>query len=250
MTQINWITRLAICALAGGLTLNQSAAQVAPAHADALGTVVVSDQFNDLSQWRSLEYPFVSSSQYDLLPEGYLRAYANDSVSAIVCKTHFRPQQAPLLSWRWNVANVHPNGNALSENGDDFPIRVSVCFKFDPKTANAGERSWFEMKKLFYGEYPPYRILHYVFANRSDLDRRYLDCPYSERARIVIQRAGAENVNQWFEENVNIVEDYQQAFGETPPAEATISIMADGDNTEGSSTAFLDWIRVSEPDRS
>jgi len=248
MTLKNWKSRAALVSIAVGTFHSQATGQNAQTQSASLGPVVVSETFENLDQWRTLEFPFTRNSQYDILPQGYLRAHANQSVSAIIWNNEFRPASAPLLSWRWNIANVLPNGNAHSEDGDDFPIRVSVCFRFIPSEAKEGERAWFEMKRVFYGEYPPYRVMHYVFANRSDLDQRYIQCPYSERARIVVQRAGEENVNRWFEEQVNILEDYRAAFGEEPPSEATISIMADADNTDGASTAFVDWIQVSKVD--
>ncbi|MGE9296834.1 MAG: DUF3047 domain-containing protein [Puniceicoccales bacterium] len=240
---------MAILTLGAGLQFSHAATEPTPMPA-SLTLPVVSEQFNDLAKWRPLAFPLANDSQYNLTPEGYLRADSDSSVSALILEERFRPAEYPYLSWRWNIENVHPNGDAMRQEGDDFAMRVSVCFKFDPKKVSDNERRWFKMEKLVWGEYPPYRVLHYVFANRSDLDQRYLDCPYSDRARLVIQRAGAENQGQWFEEQVNIMDDYRAAFGEEPPEEAVISVMADGDNTEGRSTAYIDWIKISGPDPS
>ncbi|MBK1858797.1 DUF3047 domain-containing protein [Cerasicoccus arenae] len=203
------------------------------------------EQFNELENWEPLDFPLQSNSEYSITPEGYLRAEANDSVSAIILAKRFQPAATPWLTWRWNVENTFVKGDAQSKSGDDFPMRVSVCFKFDPKKVSDNERRWFKMQKLVWGDYPPYRVLHYVYANRVDLPERYLPCPYSERARIIVQRSGVDGLKQWHEEKVNIMNDFRAAFGEEPPKDAVISIMADGDNTHESSTAFLDWIEIS-----
>lgn len=206
---------------------------------------VLSEQFNQLDNWKPLEFPLQTHSQYSITPEGFLCAKADNSVSAIVLAEKFQPAQTPYLSWRWNVDNTFDKGNAEAKEGDDFPLRVSVCFKFNPKKVSDNERRWFKMQKLIWGEYPPYRVLHYVYASRDDLPQKPLNCPYSERARIIVKRSGAKDLHQWHEEKVNILEDFRAAFGEEPPTDAVISIMADSDNTNESSTAYVDWIEIS-----
>lgn len=237
--------RQAIFAMGAGLLL--ACITTPRTWADSISTPspVIAEHFDHLENWEPLEFPLQTNSSYQLTGDGMLCAQANNSVSAIVLTEKFKPAETPLLSWRWNVGNTFTKGNAEHEDGDDFPLRVSVCFKFDPKKVSDNERRWFKMQKLVWGEYPPYRVIHYVFANRSDLASQTLPCPYSDRARIIVKRSGASDTGQWHEEKVNIMEDFRNAFDEEPPKEAVISIMADGDNTEESSTAYLDWIEIS-----
>lgn len=242
MIYFSWFSRTAFWALGAGWF------GFASCHgyqaAASLATPVINEQFDQLDLWRALEFPLQTNSEYHV-SGGLLYADCDDSVSALVLDRRFKPRDNPMLEWRWEVDNVFAKGDALSQDGDDFPLRVSVCFKFDPKKVSGNERRWFKMQKLVWGEYPPYRVLHYVFASRGDLPGRYLPCPYSERARIVVQRAGQADIGQWHEEHVDIMTDYRAAFGEEPPAEAVISVMADSDNTREASAARLDWIRVS-----
>jgi hypothetical protein len=49
---------------------------------------------------------------------------------------------------------------------------------------------------------------------------------------------------KWFEEEINILEDYRRAFGRDPQKEAYIGIMCDTDNTKESTISFLDYIGV------
>ncbi|WP_309382743.1 DUF3047 domain-containing protein [Cerasicoccus frondis] len=242
MTISHWLPRLTALALGGGLFfISAHGLSTAPATFAPL----LDEQFDQMENWETLDFPLQSNSQYSITPEGYLCATSQDSVSAIVLANKFQPATTPILTWRWNVENTLIKGNAEQKDGDDFPLRVSVCFKFDPNTASASERRWFKMQKLVWGDYPPAKVLHYVFANRSDLPQNILPCPYSDRARIIVKRSGSGDLKQWHEERVNILEDFRAAFGEEPPADAVISIMADSDNTHESSTAYVDWIQVS-----
>ncbi|WP_309398214.1 DUF3047 domain-containing protein [Cerasicoccus maritimus] len=231
-------------ALALGGSLFFCSAHGATPQATALAPLL-NEQFDQMENWEALTFPLQTDTAYSITPEGYLCASSNDSVSAIVLAKKFQPATTPILTWRWNVDNTLSKGDAQQKDGDDFPLRVSVCFKFDPKSVSASERRWFKMQKLVWGDYPPYRVLHYVFANRSDLPENILPCPYSDRARIIVKRSGSGDLKQWHQERANILEDFRAAFGEEPPADAVISIMADSDNTHESSTAYVDWLQVS-----
>jgi hypothetical protein len=43
---------------------------------------------------------------------------------------------------------------------------------------------------------------------------------------MVLLEKGQQKVGIWQEEEINILEDYQQAFGEKPPARARIAVRA------------------------
>ena len=57
-------------------------------------------------------------------------------------------------------------------------------------------------------------------------------------------QSGTLNVGIWQTEEVDIVNDYQRAFGIKPPSEASIAVMNDSDNTGESSVSYLDYIEV------
>ena len=59
--------------------------------------------------------------------------------------------------------------------------------------------------------------------------------------------AGPEKVNTWQEHTVDIVRDYRLAFGQDPPATATLAVMNDSDNTHESARAWIDYIRIFRP---
>ena len=55
---------------------------------------------------------------------------------------------------------------------------------------------------------------------------------------MIAVESGDNNSNEWKIEVQNIYEDYQKAFGETPPRINGIAIMTDTDNTVGIATAY------------
>jgi len=50
--------------------------------------------------------------------------------------------------------------------------------------------------------------------------------------------------NTWVDEEVNILDDYNKAFGKSPPSTASIAIMNDSDNTGEDSVSYIDFIEV------
>ena len=45
-------------------------------------------------------------------------------------------------------------------------------------------------------------------------------------------------------QEVNIVEDYQKAFGKIPPPKANLVTMSDSDNTGESATSYINFIEI------
>jgi hypothetical protein len=48
----------------------------------------------------------------------------------------------------------------------------------------------------------------------------------------------------WRDEEINIVEDYEKAFGTRPPLRARIAVMNDSDNTGERAVSYLEFIEV------
>jgi hypothetical protein len=69
---------------------------------------------------------------------------------------------------------------------------------------------------------------------------------YAEEAKMVILEAGEDNAGKWLQEEVNIVEDYRDAFGNMPPSIASLAIMNDSDNTGEKSVSYVDFIEISK----
>ena len=55
---------------------------------------------------------------------------------------------------------------------------------------------------------------------------------------MIVVESGPEKVNQWVNEERNVLEDYRKAFGEDPPLVSGVALMTDTDNTGESATAY------------
>lgn len=209
--------------------------------------VLFHENFASLDKWRPYYFTKITQhSLYTIERAGdlhYLRAESNASASAIVYQDALTVYEYPGIRWRWKVSNVYQKGDVLTKAGDDYPIRVYILFEYDPDKAGTFERMKYGLWKKIYGEYPPHSSLNYVWASKAS-DRAIVTSPYTERSKMVLLRQGNRDVGTWQDEQVNIVDDYQKAFGVKPPPRAKIAIMNDSDNTGERSVSYVSYIEV------
>ena len=207
----------------------------------------IRENFNDLNRWKPLNFPKIENhTSYTIESNGsesYLKAESNASASAVLYKTEFNIYQYSRLRWRWKVETIYKKGNAKTKTGDDYPLRIYIVFKYDPEKAGFMEKLKYNAAKLIYGEYPPHSSLNYIWANR-EYEERIITNAYTEKAKMVLLQKGDANVGKWLIHDVNVIEDYEEAFGEKPPPIASIAIMNDSDNTGEKSISYLDYIEV------
>lgn len=207
----------------------------------------ISEEFSNLDDWVPVVFPKISRhSEYAIETTdngSVLVTRSNGSASGIRNTREFDVYAYPVVRWRWKVENVYAKGNVEEKSGDDYPLRVYIMFKYDPGQASFGERFQYGLAKLVYGAYPPHSTLNYIWANRPH-DQAVYTSAYTDRAKLIILRAGNGEAGHWLEEEVNIPEDYAKAFGHPPPVTASIAIMNDSDNTGETSVSYMDYIRV------
>ncbi|MGA1869902.1 MAG: DUF3047 domain-containing protein [bacterium] len=116
-------------------------------------------------------------------------------------------------------------------------------FKYEPSRAGLVEKIKYNAAKLFYGKYPPHSSLNYIWANKRH-GEKVITSTYTERSKMIPLQQGGENVGTWHSEEVNILKDYQSAFGEDPPAIASLAIMNDSDNTKEQAVSYVDDIEI------
>lgn len=209
--------------------------------------LAINEQFETLDAWIPITFPEIENhSEYDVVQiDGgtALKTSSKSSASGVRCIQEFNVYEYPVVRWRWKVDNVYEKGNLEEKAGDDYPLRVYIMFKYDPEKASFGEKVQYGLAKLIYGEYPPQSSLNYIWANRPHKKRIY-SSTYTDRAQLVIVRAGSEDTGSWWEQEINILDDYMQAFGRQPPSYASIAIMNDSDNTGESAVSYMSYIQV------
>jgi hypothetical protein len=241
MISLNRYTRTAIAALFVLLVLLTGAASAQERH------ILFVEDFDDLNNWKPLNFPKIEEhSTYTTASQGderYLKAESKASASGLIYENEFNVYEFPKVRWRWKVENIYKNGDTKTKKGDDYPIRVYIIFKYDPEKAGLWEKITYNTAKLIYGEYPLHSSLNYIWANREH-EESILTSPYTDRAKMIPLQQGKTRVGAWIVEEINILEDYQRAFGEAPPSATSIAIMNDSDNTGESSVSYVDYIEV------
>jgi hypothetical protein len=211
------------------------------------GQAVIDEEFTGLENWTPVLFPKIERHSVYEVDEtdsgGVLVARSDNSASGLRHVREFDVYEYPVVRWRWKVENVYAGGDVEKKSGDDYPLRIYIMFKYDPEEAGFRERIMYGLAKALYDAYPPHSSLNYIWANRSH-GKKIHESPYTDRARVIILRAGSGEVGKWKEEEIHILDDYARAFGTTPPAMAAIAVMNDSDNTGESSVSYLDYIRV------
>lgn len=198
--------------------------------------------------WRPITFDSVDRrTTYEIIRKGErtcLQARADRSASGVVWERDFDPRRLPVVQWEWMISGVLADGDIRTEAGDDLPARVVVMFPFDPEQAGFWEELKFQAYKTVYGEYPPARVLSYVWANKLPPGEHVFSA-YTERMRHFALRSGEALAGTWQAERRHILEDFRTAFPEQPlPRKAQIGIMVDADNTGATATACFDALRV------
>ncbi|HHO48363.1 MAG TPA: DUF3047 domain-containing protein [Desulfobacteraceae bacterium] len=207
----------------------------------------IREDFDSLADWEPVTFPKIEKhTRYRIRNTGdgsILEAMSSASASGIRHRQEFDVYSYPVVRWRWKVDNVYEKGDVERKSGDDYPLRVYIMFKYDPAAASLGEKLQYGIAKVVYGAYPPQSSLNYVWASKPHPENIY-PSPYTDRARLIILRSGEEDTGTWVEEEVNIIEDYEKAFGARPPATASLAIMNDSDDTGEAAVSFMDYIYV------
>lgn len=206
------------------------------------------EDFKNLNSWEELHFKKISKhSNYKTTTVNkfsVLQASSNSSASAIVLKEKFNVYDNPLVIWRWTIEDTYKNLNHREKSGDDYPLRFYILFEYDPEQASYFTRAKYSLTKMIYGEYPPYSSLNYVWTNSRFTDLFY-DNPYTSRAKMKIIESGkSKKGKRWRVEKINIINDYQKAFNESPPKLGTLAVMSDSDNSLLSGKGYIDYIKI------
>jgi Protein of unknown function (DUF3047) len=210
--------------------------------------VFLEEEFESLDDWQPQPFAKISRhSRYSAVSEegrSCLLMESDNSASALVLRRQFNVYAYPKMVWRWKVSNVFRRGDSSRKDGDDYPARLYVVFAYDPDKAGLGKRIQYQLAKTVYGQYPPDSSISYIWDNQVTTGDIITNA-YASEAKMIPVSAGAAQIGTWQEYSVDILMDYRRAFGQDPPATASLVVMSDADNTGESARAWIDYIRIS-----
>lgn len=167
-----------------------------------------------------------------------VKAVSRGSASGLVRAVDIDPMRYPVVRWRWKVENILQKGDVTRKDGDDYPARLYVTFKYDPSKVGFFERAKYEAMRMARGEYPPMGAITYIWESKSPVGT-IVSNPYTDRVKMIVLQSGREKVGRWVSESRNLVEDYRKAFGGSPPRVSGVAVMTDTDNTQESAVAYF-----------
>jgi len=192
--------------------------------------------------WKPLTFKNIKQhTRYILMADNgisVVKASSDRSASGLIRKIEIDPKEYPMIMWRWKATSIYEKGDVTKKEGDDYPARIYITFKYEPDKLGFFEKLKYETAKVFYGEYPPLAAINYIWASKAQQET-VVPNPYTGRAMMIVVESGLKNLNLWVQEKRNVFEDYKKAFGEDPPPISGIAIMTDSDNTRESTVSYF-----------
>jgi Protein of unknown function (DUF3047) len=157
----------------------------------------------------------------------FLRISTDGSFYSFGIDTPFDPEQYPVLTWRWRVERMPTRADISTRSGDDAAARLFVVFRdaADPSIK---------------------RKLEYVW-DTTHAPGTIIPDPYSpDTMKAVVLESGSTKLGQWIPEKVNLVSDYQRAFGTKPGRVKTIAFASNSEETHSATVADFDDLQITE----
>ncbi|MDR9366059.1 MAG: DUF3047 domain-containing protein [Balneolaceae bacterium] len=167
-----------------------------------------------------------------------IKASSEQAISSVTTSLRADPYKFSFLEWEWKIDEVIQSGELGEKDGDDFVVRIYVTFDYPVSELPLGQRIKYRFFKTFTSFDIPLRSLNYVWANEAAVGT-IEENPYTSWVKYIVVNSGNEKAGEWVSLKRNILEDYQEAFGEEPREITGITIMTDSDNTEESTLAWF-----------
>ena len=154
----------------------------------------------------------------------FLHAYANNQDVQIGLEHTFRPQDYPILRWRWRATKLPSGANERAKKTNDSAAAVYVIF--DSRLVP--------------------RAIKYVWSSTLAIGSRF-DSPVYWRAKVIVLQRGPAEPGEWRQETINFYQDYKDLFGFEPGEVRGIAVLSDSDTmTSVSEAAYDDFMLLPE----
>jgi len=138
--------------------------------------------------------------------------------------------ETPILKWDWRIFDIPEGGDEDSSSQNDVAASVYVVF---------------DTSRILFQKVPV--SIRYTWSSKHPVGSLF--SKLRGRQRIMVIGTGENNLGEWQTFERNIVEDYENIFGKTPPrTPIAILILSDGDETRSHIKADYDDFEL-RPDR-
>ncbi|MBL1433000.1 MAG: DUF3047 domain-containing protein [Gammaproteobacteria bacterium] len=199
---------------------------------------LISSELKD-GGWKLLKKYGTDPTRFELLEDGSIRVIADDSNALIYRKISGDQAQKRFLQWQWRVDERTRATNIVTKHDDDRPIALYVAFNVDKKYQNW----WVRWKnKLLYtvaGIPVSGKVLTYVWGGIGEIGDSYPN-PYVKRIGVMnILQTSDSQMNAWITEKIDLMADFEKAFGHPAKSAHILAVSADSEDTKERSVALL-----------
>ena len=159
-----------------------------------------------------------------------LKAHAEAAASGLNHRVKFDIQSAPIIQFRWKVANLIEGADNRVASKEDSPVRIVLGFDGDKSKLTFSSERPRRSSKSATGKELPYAQLIYVWANKAPVGT-VIPNPHTKRVEMVVAVSGAADVGKWVTLRAMSSRISRSAFGEEPGLMTDVGILTDTDNT-------------------
>lgn len=172
--------------------------------------------------WVVVTFPRISPASFVRMDRG-MPEVSTDASAGLLWRPIDGPlRQARIASWRWTVTEGVPPTDLTQRGSDDRALGVYFVF------GTAADASKTPLALL--GS-PTVTTLVYVFGGDKPRGSVVPSPHMGARGKFLALRPADAQKGVWFDETVDLAEDYARAFGTLPPLLLAVAISSDSDDT-------------------
>jgi hypothetical protein len=148
----------------------------------------------------------------------------------LIDKKEINIYETPILKWDWRIFDIPEGGDEDSSTLNEVAASVYVVF---------------DTSRILFQKVPV--TIRYTWSSKYPVGSVF--SKLRGRQKILVIGTGENNLGEWQTFERNIVEDYENIFGKTPPrTPIAILILSDADDTRSHTKADYDNFEL-HPDR-
>ena len=189
--------------------------------------------------WSDVLFDGKTPNRFEVFEDGGIAVTSDNSVSLLQRPLSVDLEKTPLLAWRWRVTEAAPATDLTVKGEDDRSLALYVAFPFVAEEAGVFERMRHAFIEKLTGKATPGRVLVYIWGGEGARGDRVPSPHLGNAGMMTILRPANTASGPWFDEAIDIAEDYRIAFGSEPPAPVSLAIGADTDDTLSTARAVV-----------
>lgn len=189
--------------------------------------------------WRLFSHPRWDPARFALRADGSIEVTTDNSTALIYRKIPEADRRKRYLTWRWRVEENMTPTDITVKGGDDRPLALHVWFMDDPDRIGfwQGLRNGF-LESIF-GIPLTGKVLTYVWGGQGRRGDAQPNPHIGEDSWMIVLRPGATPLGRWYSERIDVISDFEKAFGYRPGEQNLISLAADSEDTRTRSSAAV-----------